>query len=44
MLAKLNELYDNEDELIDKYIQLKEDVDFLQTMIMYQYNKKCRKP
>jgi hypothetical protein len=49
MLAKLNSLFDKEENLkkqmsalIIEYEQLKDDIEMLQTMIMYSSNKRAR--
>ena len=50
MLKKLEQLYKEQDELIQqanlietRFEQLKEDIEFLETMIMYKSNTQARK-
>ena len=39
MLAKLNAMYDREEQIKLEFEQLQEDKEMLQTMIMYKYNR-----
>ena len=39
MLDKLNKLYTEQEELIVKLKILEDDIEFIQTMIMYKFNK-----
>jgi len=39
MLDKLNKLYTEQEELITKLKTLEDDIEFIQTMIMYKFNK-----
>lgn len=44
MLAKLDELYNERDALQVKLEELIYDIEFLETMIMYRFNKEKVKP
>lgn len=50
MLAKLDNLFDREEQLkiqmtslVNEYNQIKDDINMIQTMIMYSSNKRARR-
>jgi len=42
LMQKLDELYDKEEEVKRAYIQVREDIEMMQTVIMHQSNKNAR--